>query len=166
MTESAEEVARSEASEGFQRRISIAEAAVLTGISKKALRSRADRGSLASVLEDGVRKVAVADLKQAGLLEPPGSGGPGRAPREQRGEMVVPISDWQRLMDQVSNVFEISRELADTSARAARAETQSEFFRDRFQEERTRAHELEQQLTELRQRPPAPERRRWFRRRQ
>jgi hypothetical protein len=142
------------------RLVSIAEAAELTGISKKALRSRVDRGSMPFVLEGGVRLIDVAELARLGLLTGSGAAAAGDAddaaagPRQEGDAMLVRLSDWQRLMDQVGNVFELSRELADSSARAAKAETQAEFFRGRFQEERDRVRELEQQLAEQRE-PPA-----------
>jgi hypothetical protein len=148
-----------ESEEIESRLVSIAEAAELTGISKKALRSRVDRGSMPFVLEGGVRLIDVAELARLGLLHGDAAaardaGDAAAGPRQEGDAMLVRLSDWQRLMDQVGNVFELSRELADSSARAAKAETQAEFFRGRFQEERDRVRELEQQLAEQRE-PPA-----------
>lgn len=137
--------------------IPIAEAARLTGATKKAIRSRVERGSLPAVLEDGVRKVSLADLARVGLLTEDGQPleQPQRAHEEANGSMLVPLSDWQRLMEQVGNIFELSRELAETSARAAKAETQADFFRERLQEERERRQAFEEELAELRTTPAA-----------
>ena len=45
----------------------ISEAAQLTGLTKKAVRHRVDRGRLHAVMEDGVRRITRSELKRAGL---------------------------------------------------------------------------------------------------
>src|ERR1700749_3141366 len=45
-----------------------AEAAEVTGVSKKALRNRVYRGNLQAVLRDGVRRIPRSELERAGLL--------------------------------------------------------------------------------------------------
>lgn len=47
----------------------ISEAAELTGLSRKALARRVERGSLRCVVRDGRRRIPVAELVRAGLLE-------------------------------------------------------------------------------------------------
>lgn len=47
--------------------LTIAEAATATGLSKKAIRNRVDRGQLRAVLRDGVRRIPHSELERAGL---------------------------------------------------------------------------------------------------
>ncbi len=47
--------------------LTIAEAAEATGLTKKAIRNRVDRGQLRAVLRDGVRRIPRSELDRAGL---------------------------------------------------------------------------------------------------
>jgi len=47
--------------------LTITEAAEATGLSKKALRNRVDRGQIRAVLRDGVRHIPRSELERAGL---------------------------------------------------------------------------------------------------
>lgn len=49
--------------------ITIAQAADLTGLTKTALRGRVERGTLRSVTRGNRRRVFVADLRKAGLID-------------------------------------------------------------------------------------------------
>ena len=51
-----------------RRSVTIAEAAKLTGLSKEAIRSRIDRGSLRASKKAGVRRVPLDELAELGLL--------------------------------------------------------------------------------------------------
>src|SRR4051794_2490341 len=51
-----------------QRTVTIAEAAKLTGLSKDAIRSRIERGSLRVTKRGGVRRVPLDELAELGLL--------------------------------------------------------------------------------------------------
>src|SRR3954462_8391246 len=51
-----------------QRTVTIAEAAKLTGLSKEAIRSRIERGSLRVPKRGGVRRVPLDELAELGLL--------------------------------------------------------------------------------------------------
>ena len=51
-----------------KRSVTIAEAARLTGLSKEAIRSRIDRGSLRASKRAGLRRVALDELAELGLL--------------------------------------------------------------------------------------------------
>jgi excisionase family DNA binding protein len=50
------------------RTCTISEAAELTGLSRKAIARRVDRGTLRSVVRDGRRRIPVSELERAGLL--------------------------------------------------------------------------------------------------
>ena len=47
------------------------------------------------------------------------------------GTLLVPLDAWQRMLDQLGNLHEAGQQLADVSARAAKAETEAEFLRER-----------------------------------
>jgi excisionase family DNA binding protein len=51
-----------------KRSVTIAEAARLTGLSKEAIRSRIDRGTLRASKRAGVRRVPLDELAELGLL--------------------------------------------------------------------------------------------------
>lgn len=51
-----------------QRTVTVAEAARLTGLSKAAIRSRIERGSLRVTKRGGVRRVPLDELAELGLL--------------------------------------------------------------------------------------------------
>lgn len=60
------------------------------------------------------------------------------------GTLLVPLDAWQRMLDQLGHLHEAGQQLADVSARAAKAETEAEFLRERVAE-------LRGQLAETRQ---------------
>jgi excisionase family DNA binding protein len=59
-----------------QRTYTISEAAEATGLSREAVRSRIRRGSLASLLVDGERRIPRAELERAGLMDSRPQGAP------------------------------------------------------------------------------------------
>jgi hypothetical protein len=77
------------------------------------------------------------------------AGSPPPAPREgatgptaDGTAMLVPRDAWDRLMDQLGNIHEAGLMLAEARERAARAETETEFLRERIGEIRTERDEL------------------------
>lgn len=46
--------------------------------------------------------------------------------------LLVPLSAWNRMLDQLGNLHEAGRELAEARERAARAETEAAFLRERL----------------------------------
>lgn len=57
--------------------------------------------------------------------------------------LVVPLSAWNRMIDQLGNLHEAGRELAEARERAARAETEAAFLRERLAEMRGAAASAE-----------------------
>jgi hypothetical protein len=53
------------------------------------------------------------------------------------GGMLVPRDAWDRLMGQLTNLHETGQQLAEARERAARAETEAAFLRERLAELRT-----------------------------
>jgi hypothetical protein len=56
--------------------------------------------------------------------------------------MLVPRDAWDRLMDQLGNIHEAGLLLAEARERAAKAETEAEFLRERLGEIRSERDEL------------------------
>ena len=83
------------------------EAAELCDTTVKALRNRADRGSLQTVLVDGERRVPHAELERAGLL--PGA----------------ELRDLRRRVELLSDELATSRQLVVSTERAAEAEREA-----------------------------------------
>jgi hypothetical protein len=81
--------------------------------------------------------------------------------------MLVPRDAWDRLMDQLGNIHEAGLLLAEARERAAKAETEAEFLRERLGEIRSERDELK--IATLAERPrgapavtqptPAPQKR-------
>ena len=67
------------------------------------------------------------------------------------GSILVPIDAWDRLLGQLGNLHEAGQQLADARERAAKAETEAEFLRERLREMRKRAEGAER-VVELQQR--------------
>ena len=59
------------------------------------------------------------------------------------GSILVPQDAWDRLLGQLGNIHEAGQQLADARERAAKAETEAEFLRERVREMRKRAEEAE-----------------------
>ncbi len=59
------------------------------------------------------------------------------------GSILVPLDAWDRMMGQLGNLHEAGQQLADARERAAKAETELEFLKERMRELRKRAEEAE-----------------------
>ena len=69
------------------RTFTISEAAEITGVSRKAIARRVERGSLRSVVRNGRRRIPRSELVRAGLLEEGAEGTPDLDPRP----LLVPL---------------------------------------------------------------------------
>ncbi len=70
---------------------------------------------------------------------PPGPGGPNSPLRgEQTSEMmIVPLDAWNKMLNQLGNLHEAGQQLGDARERAAKAETEAMFLRERLAELRS-----------------------------
>ena len=59
------------------------------------------------------------------------------------GSILVPIDAWDRLLGQLGNLHEAGQQLAEARERAAKAETEAEFLRERLRDMRKRAEGAE-----------------------
>jgi hypothetical protein len=71
------------------------------------------------------------------------------------GSVLVPIDAWNRMINQLGNLHEAGQQLAEARERAARAETEAVFLRERLSELRSRADERTEAVSAP-EPPPAP----------
>ncbi|MDK1097766.1 MAG: hypothetical protein QGM47_11025 [Actinomycetota bacterium] len=57
-------------------------------------------------------------------------------PEPPQGTMIVPIDAWNKMLNQLGNLHEAGQQLAVVSERAAKAETEARFLRERLEEMR------------------------------
>lgn len=89
---------------------------------------------------------------------PPPRDAPSERPPEPpipEGSMLVPIDEWRRLLNQLGNLHEAGQQLAEARERAAKAETESQFLKERVRDLRTRLEDAER--TPQEEAPPPPE---------
>jgi chemotaxis protein histidine kinase CheA len=77
-------------------------------------------------------------------------------PPVPEGSMLVPIDEWRRLLNQLGNLHEAGQQLADARERAAKAETEAQFLKERVRELRTRLESAEQPAPEPVPKPEPP----------
>jgi excisionase family DNA binding protein len=102
------------------RTYTISEAAELTGLSRKALARRVERGSLRYVVRDGRRRIPVAELVRVGLLEDEEHAGDDEFdPRVFLSESAQPRDDLPVRYDAGQTLAAVLRELFDRFERQA-----------------------------------------------
>ncbi len=83
---------------------------------------------------------------------------PERGSREERRQplkpetdaVLVPVDEWARILRQLGNLHDSGQQMAEARERAARAETESEFLKERLRD-------LRDQLTEAKEKADRPE---------
>jgi hypothetical protein len=132
--------------------VTLREAEEATGIPVGTLRKWARRDAITSFLEsDGelvLRFVSLPDVRRRAIelgrdldegahaedLDVPTEGAP--TPPTSPGTMIVPVDAWNKMITQLGNLHEAGRELAEARERAAKAETEAKFLRERLAEMR------------------------------
>jgi hypothetical protein len=71
--------------------------------------------------ESSAGSFTISEAEQEGLAPPPGT-------------MLVPIAAWDKMLMQLGNLHKAGQELAEARERAARAETEATFLRERLAE--------------------------------
>jgi hypothetical protein len=140
-------------------RIDLREASRRFGVSASTLGAWARSGSIDGVKAPSsggpkwmVTPESVAHHLAARAPDRPGEPPPGRtAPTSDGSAMLVPRDAWDRLMEQLGNLHEAGLHLAEARERAARAETEAEFLRERLSEMRSERDALREQPE-----PPEP----------
>lgn len=70
--------------------------------------------------------------------------------------VLVPVDEWSRILHQLGNLHEAGQQLAEARERAAKAETESTFLRERLRETRDRLQTLETEAAETPEPEPEP----------
>jgi DNA-binding transcriptional MerR regulator len=153
-------VERPEEASPLGDRITLREAEHRFGVTVSTLRGWARRGVIDGTLTEGGRKWMVTPESIAHHLshsrsEPTGRRSGSTGPTADGAAMLVPRDAWDRLMDQLGNLHEAGLQLAEARERAAKAETEATFLRERLGELRSERDEL--RLRADVSRAPAPE---------
>jgi hypothetical protein len=92
--------------------------------------------------------VAARARRRGSSIPPPAATTPALPPGPDSSSMLVPRDAWDRLMHQLGNLHLAGQQLAEARERAAKAETESVFLRERLVEIRTERDELRRRLGE------------------
>ena len=156
--------------------LTVREASEATGVPTSTIRKWARHDNIASFLEETsngyLRLVSMEGIKRwteeiGREVDPPTSASseetdiptgavraedPVPAPEETapEGTMIVPLDAWNRMLNQLGNLHEAGQQLAEARERAAKAETESRFLKERLADLR---EELEKTRTETAEEP-------------
>ncbi len=142
--------------------VNVGDAARLTTLSPKAIRSRLDRHSLRSVLKNGQRHIPMTELYRAGLLNPDGS--PARQAQqgsERQGQLEGSPEASFNVMELIDELTEARADAKVKGLLAQQAETLAEGERQAREALETELHAARCRVAELEERIG---RRRWFKR--
>jgi hypothetical protein len=81
-------------------------------------------------------EIEVAGETEPDLPEPPDDDRPPSPPTRPEDTMLVPVDAWNKMLNQLGNLHEAGQQLAEARERAAKAETESIFLRERLSEMR------------------------------
>ncbi len=70
--------------------------------------------------------------------------------------VLVPVDEWARILNQLGNLHQAGQQLAEARERAAKAETESTFLRERLRETRDRVQKLETEIENVPDPEPEP----------
>lgn len=136
-------------------RIGLKEASRRYGVAVSTLRTWCRSGDVDAVMGRGPqgRQWMVAPASVAARKRRAGAGGRAAAgPSPDGSAMLVPRDAWDRLLAQLGHLHEAGQQLAEARERAAKAETETVFLRERLSEMRRERDDFKQRLEE----PPAP----------
>jgi hypothetical protein len=151
---SGEGAGRSEHSMSPTRWVTLHEAEEVTGVPASTVRNWARKERIPTrfelTTEGQVRMVGldevVARARHLGRLRPKPASGPDPTPPQRppassgpaheapEGSVLVPVDAWNRMINQLGNLHEAGQQLAEARERAARAETEAVFLRERLSE--------------------------------
>lgn len=128
--------------------VTLEEASKLVGVPATTIRNWARKRKVSTKLEGEARLVLRDEVIQRARHLGHQHARPGPAievsppkppdPPVPEGSMLVPIDEWRRLLNQLGNLHEAGQQLADARERAAKAETEAQFLKERVRELRTR----------------------------
>lgn len=70
--------------------------------------------------------------------------------------VLVPVDEWSRILRQLGNLHDAGQQLAEARERAAKAETESTFLRERLRDARDQAQRLQTQIDATPEPEPEP----------
>lgn len=136
--------------------VSLRDASDATAIPVETLRKWARRATIPTYLEErpGMPSVRMVDLagvrrraaqlgrdlpriKEQAPLVPVEPAVPAPVAAAPLGTMIVPIDAWNKMLNQLGNLHEAGQQLAEARERAAKAETEATFLRERLAELRS-----------------------------
>ncbi|NOY54392.1 MAG: helix-turn-helix domain-containing protein [Actinobacteria bacterium] len=141
--------------------ITLEQASDLAGVPATTIRNWARKRKVSTKMDGDVRLVLRDDvIERAHHLGhphsrakqvPPAQASPPTPPEPPvpEGSMLVPVDEWRRILNQLGNLHEAGQQLADARERAAKAETEAQFLKERVRELRGR-------LEDAAKPPPAP----------
>lgn len=152
---------RAERPASVARWVTLHEAEELTGVPASTVRNWARKERIPTrfelTTEGQVRMVGldevVARARHLGRLRPKPAGGPDPTPPQRppassgpaqeapEGSVLVPVDAWNRMINQLGNLHEAGQQLAQARERAARAETEASFLRERLSELRRQSEQ-------------------------
>lgn len=155
--------------------LTLREASELTGVPTSTIRKWARHDNIPSLLEENdgsyVRLVSMAGIRtwtdeigreiEPQAVDEPVAGDevdltaedPATEPPSDA--MLVPIDAWNRMLNQLGNLHEAGQQLAEARERAAKAETEARFLKERLAELRTELERADQ--SEVADSEPTPE---------
>lgn len=134
------------------RWVTLREASRMTGIPVETLRKWARRATVPSYLRPtnrgtNIRMVDLDGVEQRAAelgrgtdttaAPPPAVEPSASQPAPPPGTMIVPVDAWNKMLNQLGNLHEAGQQLAAARERAAKAETEAEFLRERLAELRS-----------------------------
>lgn len=130
-------------------RITLKDASQRYGVSLGTLRAWSRAGEVDAIMSNGPggRRWLVTPASLAARLRRKGAGARTAAgPTPDGNAMLVPRDAWDRLVAQLGNLHQAGQQLAEARERAARAETETTFLRERLSEMRQERDGLRQRL--------------------
>jgi len=130
-------------------RITLLDASQRYGVSLGTLRAWSRAGEIDAIMSNGpgARRWLATPASLGARLRRKGAGArTAVGPTANGNAMLVPRDAWDRLVAQLGNLHQAGQELAEARERAARAETEATFLRDRLSEMRQERDGLRQRL--------------------
>lgn len=151
--------------------VTVRRAEALTGVPASTVRNWARKGRIGSRMDDGgdvpKRLVSIEEVTERahrlGRLRPQVPERKAIAhteevaePQAPEGHLLVPLDSWERLLVQLGNLHEAGQQLAEARERAAKAETESGFLRERLSELRSERDQLLDRMDSPSDKSPPP----------
>jgi len=149
--------------------LTLREAHEITGIPIPTLRKWARREHIPTYLDETetgqLRMVSLRATKERAVElgredqppTPPAPAGRAAQPETPPGTMLVPIDAWDKMLLQLGNLHQAGQQLAEARERAAKAETEAVFLKERLAELRTELADAKQVKPPVRRRVPEDE---------